>query len=91
MPPGAERARVVLGETISLHDGRLRVTFAEMERGGSFADVVLVIETGEASVTDEVTVVRQSEFSNPVRLPGWVVRIEGFPGVDSAMVVAWSE
>lgn len=91
VPPGAERARVVLGETLSLHDGRLRVTFAEMERGGSFADVVLVIESGEASVTDEVTVVRQSEYSNPVRLPGWVVRIEGFPGVDSAMVVAWPE
>lgn len=91
VPATAEWARVVLGETAALHDGRVRVTFVAMARAGSFADVTLTVAAGGTSVTDEVTVVRQSEYSSPIRLPGWVARIEGFPGVDSVRVVAWPE
>lgn len=91
VPVDARRAVVTLGETVELHDGRIRVTFLEMERGGSFADVTLEMVAGGASVTDEITAVRQREHSDPVRVGGWIVRIEGFPGVDSVRLVAWSE
>lgn len=91
VPGDARRAVVTLGETVELHEGRVRVTLVEMERGGSFADVTLEVVAGGDSVIDEITAVRQRDYSDPVRVGGWIVRIEGFPGVDSARLVAWSE
>lgn len=91
VPADARRARVAVGETVELDEGRLRVTLVEMERGGTFADVTLAVEADGASVTDEVTVVRQNDYSDPVRVDGWTVRVAGFPGIDSANLVVWRE
>lgn len=90
VPADARRARVGLEGTASLFDGALRVTFVEMERAGSFAEVTLALRggSGGAALVD-VTAVRQREYSEPIAYSPYVVAVAGFPGVDSVEIVAW--
>lgn len=90
VPADARRARVSLQETASLFDGALRVTFVEMDRAGSFAEVTLALAaSGAAATMVDVTAVRQREYSKPIAYPPWTLAVAGFPGVDSVEIVAW--
>lgn len=88
-PPDALRVTVVEGETVRFYDDRLRLTVVSMTRAASWAGVTLRLRADGSTVEKRVTAVRQSEFSEPVELDPFVVRIRGLPGVDRVPLVVW--
>lgn len=90
-PDDAIRLSIREGESATVFDGRLQITFLRQERGGSFSKVTMRLDAGGETTTGTVVAVRQTDQSDVVRLEPFAVRVLDFPGVDSATFAAWEE
>lgn len=88
-PADAVRVTVVEDEIVPLYDDRLRLSVVSMTRTANWAKVTLRLRADGRTVEKQVTAVRQADYSEPVELDPFVVRIRGLPGVDRVPLVVW--
>ncbi len=86
--PGAEawteEVFLRVGESAGVDGGRLDVTVLTVEAGSRIGTVAVRLATDGRSSDQELEVVRNAPFSEAARLEPYVVRVLGYPGVDSA-------
>lgn len=90
-PADAVQVTVHPGQAVTLFDADLRVLVTDLQRGGTWVGVTLLLQAHGETVEREVRAVRNAEYSEAVRLSPYAVRVEGFPGVDQVDLVAWEE
>ena len=73
-----------VGESAEVDDGRLVVTVLTVDAGSRIGSVAVRLATDGRSADEELEVVRNAPFSEAARLEPYVIRVLGYPGVDSA-------
>jgi hypothetical protein len=91
VPDDALRVTLRTGEHVFFEGDRVIVTLMEIRHGGEFAYVKIRLDVGEEVVESRVTATRQGDLTQAVRLDPYSIRVEGYPGVDSATLVIVDE
>jgi len=94
--PGAdvwqEEIFLRVGDSADVDGGGLLVGMPIYEPGDRVAFVTIELKNASGEeVRERVKVVRQTDFSDAVRLAPYVVRVIGFPGADSARFLVYKE
>lgn len=91
VPDDADRIALRTGEHAMFEGDRVIVTLVEIRHGGEFAYITIRLDVGEEVVESRVTATRQGDLTQAVRLDPYSVRVEGYPGIDSATLVVVDE
>ena len=74
-----------VGQSAEVDGGKLAVTLLTVDAGNRLGTVSLRLAGADGRSTEEtLQVVRNAPFSEAARLDPYVVRVVGYPGVDSA-------
>lgn len=76
-----------VGEETLVDEGRLTVRLPLMDRGDRISRVTIRLTASGRTVEETVEAVRNSEYSEAIRLDPYAVRVIGYPGVDSARLL----
>lgn len=76
-----------VGEETPVDEGRLTVRLPLMDRGDVISRVTIRLTASSQTVEETVQAVRNTDYSEAVRLEPYAVRIIGYPGVDSARLL----
>lgn len=81
-----EEVRLRVGESAQVAGGALEVSLQALDYGNRIAKLTLRLAGSDGrSVVETIEAIRNAQLSQAVRLEPYVVRVVGFPGVDSAL------
>lgn len=81
-----EEVRLRVGESAHVAGGALEVSLQALDYGNRIANLTVRLAGSDGrSVVETIEAIRNAQLSQAVRLEPYVVRVVGFPGVDSAL------
>ena len=91
-PAWSEEVFLRVGEEASVDGDALTVALVGLDPGRRLSDVTVRLSGAEGtSITQSIEAVRNARLSEAVRLGPYVIRVRGFPGVDSATLLVTRE